>query len=304
MPARRRRKLSADIVRQQQAEEARRQALEQAIHGFEPTIRRTLGEAGTQAADMRDAAHQLSDIADAAHHGMEEAARAAEGASESVTHLATSISELSRSIGEIANQVQSTSEALGAVRQSGDGSRANMATLTEASTRIGDVITLIESLASQTNLLALNATIESARAGEAGRGFAVVAQEVKTLAAQTASATEEIRQQILALQNATHASAAGIDTIVKRVAEIDQFMTSIAAAIEEQDATTQQISGTMQQAASSAAGVTETLGALQAKIGRVEDVTRQVRDSAERVASSSGIVEQEVESFIGVARRA
>ncbi|MCZ8186243.1 MAG: methyl-accepting chemotaxis protein [Beijerinckiaceae bacterium] len=294
--------LGEDVARRQQEDGMRRQALEQAIHGFEPAIRRTLEEAGTQASGMRQAAEGLSGIADAAQDGMAEAARSASDAAANVSNLAVSISELSRSIGEIANQVQSTSEALGAVRQSGEGSRASMAELTEASLRIGDVITLIESLASQTNLLALNATIEAARAGEAGRGFAVVAQEVKTLAAQTAAATEEIRQQIQAVQSATRASAGGIDVIVGRVVEIDQFMTSIAAAIEEQDATTQQISGTMQDAASNAAGVTASLGSLQEKMSRVEDVTRKVRESAERVAGTSGIVQQEVERFIGVAR--
>ncbi|MCZ8181444.1 MAG: methyl-accepting chemotaxis protein [Beijerinckiaceae bacterium] len=294
--------LGDDVSRRQQADEARRQSLEQAIHGFEPVIRSTLQDAGAQATNMHAAAQGLAGIADAAQDGMAEAARSASDAAANVSNLAVSISELSRSIGEIANQVQSTSEALGAVRQSGEGSRASMAELTEASLRIGDVITLIESLASQTNLLALNATIEAARAGEAGRGFAVVAQEVKTLAAQTAAATEEIRQQIQAVQSATRASAGGIDVIVGRVVEIDQFMTSIAAAIEEQDATTQQISGTMQDAASNAAGVTASLGALQEKMGRVDEVTRKVRESAERVAGSSGIVQQEVERFIGVAR--
>src|SRR5262249_42620936 len=157
--------------------------------------------------------------------------------------------EMTSSVNEIARQVQNSSGiALDAVRQA-ERTDARIAELLNAASRIGDVVKLITAIAEQTNLLALNATIEAARAGEAGKGFAVVAQEVKALAAQTAKATDEIGTQIAAMQTATQDSVAAIKEISTTISKISEISTMIAAAVEEQGATTQEIARNVQETA-------------------------------------------------------
>jgi len=171
--------------------------------------------------------------------------------------------------------------------------------LAAAAQKIGDVVKLIRDIAGQTNLLALNATIEAARAGEAGRGFAVVASEVKTLAVQTANATEDIAGQILAVQSSTSGAVEAIRRIAERMQEINGYTSAVAASVEQQSAATGQISSNVASAADGTTVVTSVLG-------KVADAATQTRTSAGIMLEASQAVEQavanlrsEIESFLG-----
>jgi methyl-accepting chemotaxis protein len=171
--------------------------------------------------------------------------------------------------------------------------------LAAAAQKIGDVVKLIRDIAGQTNLLALNATIEAARAGEAGRGFAVVASEVKTLAVQTANATEDIAGQILAVQSSTTGAVEAIRRIAERMQEINGYTSAVAASVEQQSAATGQISSNVASAADGTTVVTSVLG-------KVADAATQTRTSSRIMLEASQAVEQavanlrsEIESFLG-----
>jgi uncharacterized protein YoxC len=176
-------------------------------------------------------------------------AAASDEASANVQSVASATEELTSSVTEISRQVQESARIAGDAVEQARHTNQRVGELSQAASRIGDVIELINSIAGQTNLLALNATIEAARAGDAGRGFAVVASEVKALAQQTAKATEEIHQQISAVQTATKESVGAIRQISDTIERLSEISSVIAAAIEEQGAATQEIARNVQQAA-------------------------------------------------------
>jgi methyl-accepting chemotaxis protein len=172
--------------------------------------------------------------------------------SQNVNAAAAAAEELSSAIGEIGRQLNQSSQTTAKAAEEVDSTRTLMRALEESSTKIGEVLTFITSIAEQTNLLALNATIEAARAGEAGRGFAVVAQEVKALANQTAKATEDIRAQISRMQSAATGAAQAIGGITNTIESIDRMTMSMASAMDQQNAATQEISRSISSAAQSA----------------------------------------------------
>jgi methyl-accepting chemotaxis protein len=198
-----------------------------------------------------------------------------------VEAVAAAAEQLSRSISEISQRVAQAADV--ADRAANDSQRTNdvVAGLAASAVKIGEVIGLINEIASQTNLLALNATIEAARAGEAGKGFAVVASEVKSLANQTAKATDEISSQIAAIQAETQQVVGNIQSIRTTIMEVNEISSSIAAAVEEQGAATQAIAASVQEAAS---GTTE----VSQNIRNVSDATNETGRAAETVLNSSG----------------
>ncbi len=189
---------------------------------------------------------------------------------------------------------ESTSRAVSEADRAG----AHIRNLAEAAMRIGDVVRLISEIAEQTNLLALNATIEAARAGEAGRGFAVVASEVKTLASQTAKATEEIGAKVGEMQQSTTISVGAVETIARTIAEINEITTAIAAAIEEQGAATGEIARNVQQASAGTSEVATNVSGISQAATDTGQVATRVNGASERVQSDVELLRREVTAFL------
>jgi len=181
---------------------------------------------------------------------------------------------------------------------------ARITALSNAATRVGNVVKLITDIAEQTNLLALNATIEAARAGEAGRGFAVVASEVKTLAEQTAKATGEISQQISGIQNATQESVTAIRDISATIERLSEVASTIAAAVEEQGAATQEIARNVQQAAHGTQQVSSNITDVQRGAAETGSASSQVLSTAKMLATDSTRLKDEVGKFLRTVRAA
>ena len=179
-----------------------------------------------------------------------------------------------------------------------------IAQLSEAGSRIGDVVKLITSIAEQTNLLALNATIEAARAGDAGRGFAVVAQEVKTLAGQTAKATDEISNQIESMQLATEESVAAIKAISQTIERISEIANSISAAVEQQSSATQNIAHSVRAAASGTESVAVNVGNVARGAGETGETSSRMFEAAKELSGESLHLKAEVDRFLSSVRAA
>jgi methyl-accepting chemotaxis protein len=176
--------------------------------------------------------------------------------------------------------------------------------LTETAAKIGNVVKLIEDIASQTNLLALNATIEAARAGDAGRGFAVVAAEVKNLASQTAKATEVIREQITSIQDATKGSVAAIEEIASTIVSVNEIAGTIASAVEEQGAATQEIARNVQEAAKGTQEVSSNIAGVGQAVVETGHVATEVLSAAEDLTRQSNTLRGQVEGFFITIRAA
>ena len=266
----------------------REAAIRARVEEFSLELSTTTQRLGDMTKHMARASETMIVAARRATEGSSLATGAAGQTAVDVSSVATASEELLESIGEISRQVvQSTSVVKKAVSETQDSSNG-MARLSAAARRVGDVVSLISRIAAQTNLLALNATIEAARAGEAGRGFAVVAQEVKTLATQTTKATQDIADQIADMQTATELSVAAIDAIQRKIGEVEQITSIIAAAVHEQGASTQEIARNVRSAASAASAMsshTENVsGAVSATGTSVESVVGLAHELDEMVS--------------------
>lgn len=208
------------------------------------------------------------------------AASASTQATSNVQAVASGAEELAQSVAEISRQVVTALEISNAAVSQANRTNDTITTLVSATQKIGEVIDLINQIAAQTNLLALNATIEAARAGEAGRGFAVVASEVKNLATQTSKATDEIGSQITEVQNNTREAVDAISEISQTIERINQISSSIASAVEEQEAVTRDMSANMQTAAIGVETITQGMKDIAASTQLIEEATRKVKDAS------------------------
>jgi methyl-accepting chemotaxis protein len=282
----------------------RKSALSRIAQEFEKSVGGIVAGAASAAAEMQRSAQSLSAIAKETTQQSTTVAAAAQQTSANVQTVASAAERLSTSGQEISHQiVHSASMAQSAVAQA-DRTNTMVEGLLQATQKIGEVMGLIKNIAAQTNLLALNATIESARAGEAGKGFAVVAGEVKALATQTAKATEEIADQIQAIRDATGTTAGAIREIGATIGQIDEIATTIAAAVEEQDGSTKEISRSVLQAAQGTQGVMQNIAGVTQASGQVGTAAELVLGSAGELAKQSERLKQEVESFLATVRAA
>ena len=286
------------------AAEERRVAMAKLADAFEASVKRVVDGIARSAADMETSANSMSSAAATSDSQTVAASAAAQQTSVNVGTVASATEELSASIQEIARQVtHSTEIAAGAVTEA---ERANtvMSGLADSAKSVGEVVMLINNIAQQTNLLALNATIEAARAGDAGRGFAVVASEVKSLATQTAKATEDIQTKVEEIQSMTGTAVSAIATISGTVSRMNEITSSIAAAVEEQGAATRDIAGNVQQAAGGAHQVSQNVTAAQRAVSETKTVAVGVLDSAGSVTREAAQLRSEVERFLTNVRAA
>ncbi len=241
------------------------------------------------------------DMAAAVAQTRKRAIETADGARESATNLSTVVAaaeQMSASAGEISQQVAHVSRSARAASDQMRCTDEKVGDLAAAAERIGNVVSLITTIAGQTNLLALNATIEAARAGEAGRGFAVVAGEVKSLAAQTAKATDEIRAQIEAIRNATTEAVSAVQGVNQTIRELDIVVTTIAAAVEQQEAATREISSSAHHVAAATSQATAAMDEVCAVIEASDATSRSVSTSAADVGTTSATLHVEMNQFL------
>jgi len=284
--------------------EQRKSELRGFVDEFEAGVGGIIDKVMTSSGEFERVARQLTETARTTAGLSGQSAGASETASEHVRTAASASDELSSSIAEITRRVEeSNGIAAEAVKQAAaTDQRINQ--LSEAGARIGDVVKLITSIAEQTNLLALNATIEAARAGDAGRGFAVVAQEVKSLAGQTAKATEEISSQIGNMQLATEESVGAIKAIGQTIERISDIATSISAAVEQQRGATQNIAQSVRAAASGTADVAVNIRNAAQGANETGETSSRMLDSAQALSSESLHLKAEVEKFLDRVRAA
>ncbi len=282
----------------------RRRTMIELADGFERAVGGIVGRVSSSATELQATAQQMSSTATETANQSGTVAAAAEEAASNVGTVAAAAEELGASVQEIGRQVQgSAGLAQNAVAEA-DQTGQLVRELSRTSARIGDMVSMISNIASQTNLLALNATIEAARAGEAGRGFAVVATEVKELASQTARATEEIAGQIGEIQGVTERAVSAIGSITGRIGEINAVAATIAAAVEQQGAATQEIVRNVSQASTGTTEVTRNVVGLAQASEEAGAAASQVLAAASELSRESEHLTSEVDRFLANVRAA
>jgi methyl-accepting chemotaxis protein len=286
------------------AAEQRKREMQKLADDFEGAVGKIIETVSSASTELEGSASALTRSAKRSQEFATNGASASEQASANVQSVASATEEMASSVNEISRQVHESARIAGEAVEQAQKTDDRVNALSQAATRIGDVVELINTIAGQTNLLALNATIEAARAGESGRGFAVVASEVKALAEQTAKATGEISQQIAGIQNATQESVGAIKEIGDTIGKMSEIASTIAAAVEEQGAATQEISRNVQQAAQGTQQVSSNITDVQRGASETGSASSQVLSAAQSLSSESNRLKLEVGKFLNSVRAA
>jgi methyl-accepting chemotaxis protein/PAS domain-containing protein len=292
---RRQTELQRDAMQQQ---EGRRAAIESAIATFRSHAEALLKSVTQSASVMRSTAANLFNASDHTSQRAGSAVQTSNEASTNVKTAAVAADELATSIVEIGRRLDQANEVVRIAVGETQATNQDIAALAQGAQKIGDVTKLIQTIAAQTNLLALNATIEAARAGEAGRGFAVVASEVKSLAVQTARATEDISSQILEVQASTAKAVEAIRRITNRMQEIDNLASAAAAAVQQQSSATSEISHNVTSAADGAALIVAELSEVAGATAETQQSARTVLAASKSVEDAAANLHSEVETFL------
>jgi len=292
-----------DIHAEVTAREDRQKAINDLADRFESGVMNVVQVVSASASEMQTTAQSLSSAAHQSRGQATMVAAAAEQATTNVQTVATAAEELSSSINEIARQVGGAAQISATAVAEAERTNSLIQGLSTAASRIGEVVKLINDIASQTNLLALNATIEAARAGEAGKGFAVVANEVKTLANQTARATDDIGKQVSTVQAETERAVDGIGRISVVIEQMRDISSNIASAVEEQGAATREIARNIAQAATGTHDVSNNIAGVTQAATDTGVSAEQVLASANDLANNSVLLRRQVTSFIESVRR-
>ena len=282
----------------------RQQTVEGYIGEFESHVRGTLQQLGDASNQMRTTSDGMSEVSTQTNASVRVAAKASGEASLNVQSVASAAEQLSASINDISRQAAHAAGIAGRAVSQARATDSTVQGLAKTASRIGEVVGLINDIASQTNLLALNATIEAARAGEAGRGFAVVASEVKSLASQTAKATEDISEQIADMQKVASEAIEAIKGIGGIIGEVNEVATAIAAAVEEQGAATQEITRSTQQAAQGTKNVSDNILGVSAGADAAGAAAQNVKTASEMLGDQTQQLRGQVDDFLGKIRAA
>jgi methyl-accepting chemotaxis protein len=292
-------KLTHEREREHQAQERRAERLAELARDFDRGVSGVLDAVAAAAAEMQKTAGAMAKTAEQTRRQSDSVLAASHQAASNVNTVAAAAEELASSVGEIARQVSLSTDVSSKAVGEADRTNATMKGLLDASQKIGAVVALINDIASQTNLLALNATIEAARAGEAGKGFAVVASEVKSLANQTAKATEDIATHVSGIQQASGEAVGAIENIGTTIGEISRIATAIASAVEEQTAATSEISRNVQEAAVGTSAVSDNIGGVADAAGRTGGAAQEVLAAAGRLTEQAETLRAQVDRFLG-----
>ncbi|HKS86284.1 MAG TPA: methyl-accepting chemotaxis protein [Pseudolabrys sp.] len=279
-------------------QERRRVAIESEIRAFREGVAAVLQTVSKSTSALKSIALTLSDSSGRTSDRATDAAQTSNEASANMIAAASAAEELIASIGEIGRQISQAAEAASHSVAEAQTTNEHMMRLTDTVQQIGEVVNLIRNIAGQTNLLALNATIEAARAGEAGRGFAVVASEVKSLAVQTAKATEQITGQIEAVQNSTRVAVDAIRRNTERMREIDGYTSAVALSLQQQDSATDEISHNVASAATGAKGMVAVLEEVTRAVGETRSAAGKVLSASETVESAATSLQRGIEGFL------
>jgi methyl-accepting chemotaxis protein len=291
-------KLEKAAEEEVQIKDRRQREIDNVISAFQTDIVGVVKAVDDETKLMNDTAVSLKGVADTTKHEAENASSAAAEASAHIRTISSTTEQLGSSIGHIAEQAKRASDSVGAAAAVAQRADSQVGGLTDAASHIGAIVDLISSIARQTNLLALNATIEAARAGEAGRGFAVVAAEVKSLAGQTAKATDDITKQVGDIQAASNEAASSIRAIAATMAEVTELANSIASAVNEQDAAAREISENIARAADGSSLAAQGVGSVSGAVNETTRAALNVHDVSAKLAAVSEKLSQTVADFV------
>ena len=280
------------------AEAGRRALMNEMADHLDSTVNAVVTQVSAAVSQVQGNAHQMSAMAEQSKAQAMAVSAATQQAAANVQTVATAAEEMAGSIAEISRQVARSADVARRAVGCAEGANRSIQSLADQANAIGDVVKLITDIASQTNLLALNATIEAARAGEAGKGFAVVASEVKSLANQTAKATDDIASQIGSMQHATGATVQAIGEITATITEMDEIATTIASAMEEQDAATKEIARNVQQAAQGTEDVSTNIAGVEQAANGTGTAARGLMGAADSLVEQTSALTVEVDRVI------